>query len=267
MQRQAMIDHTGTTALITGGASGIGKAIAAALKQRGASIIIADINEANLAAAAAELGSDTQTVHCDLARPGAPARLVEEAAALTGRLDLVCSNAGIGHNKRLLKETFDENVERLFNVNLFAGLRLAQAYADLLKRTNAKGRMLVTASENSLSVPTAVKGTGLGLYAATKHGILIACEWLRDELKGGGVPIDLHVLLPGAVYTPLVARALPDPKLAPKALGLIMPDRCADIALKGMDLGLFYIPTQPHLVSDMEPRLEAMEASAKALGL
>lgn len=260
-----MIDHTGTTALITGGASGIGKAIAAALRTRGATVIIADFNEATLTTAAAELGTGTHAILCDLANPDAPARLIEEAYGLNGRLDLVCSNAGIGNNRRLLKQTIDDNVERLFNVNLFAGLRLAQNYAARLTAQNARGRMLFTASENSLSVPSAVKGMGLGMYGATKHALLIMLEWLRDESRSA--PIDIHVLLPGAVYTPLVAKNLPDPAMAPPALNLIMPDRCAEIALKGMDLGLFYIPTQPHLLADMRPRVDAMAASLKALGL
>jgi short-subunit dehydrogenase len=184
---------------------------------------------------------------------------------VTGRLDLVCSNAGIGHNKRILKEPLDAATDRLFNVNLFAAVRLAQAYAARLEAENARGRIMFTASENSLSVPSAVKGMRLGLYAATKHALLITLEWLRDEVAGG--PLDVHVLLPGAVYTPLVARNLPDPKMAPPALNLIMPDRCAEIALKGMDLGLFYIPTQPHLLADMQPRVDAMKASLKALQL
>ena len=262
-----MIDHKGTTALVTGGASGIGKAIATTLKRHGATVIIADIDEANLKTAAAEIGEGTHTIACDLADPGAPAQLIAQAHALTGRLDLVCSNAGIGRNKRLIKEPLDADTDRLFNVNLFAGLRLAQAYVSLLKEKGARGRMLFTASENSLSVPTAVKGAGLGLYAATKHALLIMLEWLRDELKDAHAPIDTHVLLPGAVYTPLVARVLPDPAKAPPALDLIMPARCAALALKGMDLGLFYIPTQPHLLTDMQPRAEAMKASIKALGL
>lgn len=260
-----MIDHNGTTALVTGGASGIGKAIAAALKKRGATVILADVNEPNLKAAAAELGEGAQTIACDLADPQAPARLIEQAHGLTGRLDLVCSNAGIGRNKHVLKEPFDVDTERLFNVNLFAGLRLAQAYNARLTATNARGRMLFTASENSLSVPSAVRGSRLGLYGATKHALLVALEWLRDEAKDAA--IDVHVLLPGAVYTPLIARVLPDPSKAPPALELIMPERCAEIALKGMDLGLFYIPTQPHLLTDMQPRMEAMKASLKALGL
>jgi short-subunit dehydrogenase len=105
----------------------------------------------------------------------------------------------------------------------------------------------------------------MAMYAATKHALLIAAEWLRDETQGD--PFTVHALMPGAVYTPLVARALPDPKLAPKALDLIMPERCAEVALKGVDLGLFYIPTQPHLAVDMGPRHEGVAAAVRALGL
>lgn len=260
-----MIDHTGTTALVTGGASGIGKALAQALKARGATVIIADVNEATLQAAAVDLGNGTHALVCDLAAAHEPARLVERAHALTGRLDLVCSNAGIGLNKRVLRQPIDAHADRLMNVNLFAGIRLAQAYAAKLAQTSARGRMLFTASENALSIPAAVKGAGLGLYAATKHALLIMLEWLRDE--SSSAPIDIHVLLPGAVYTPLVAKNLPDPAMAPPALNLIMPARCAEIALRGMDLGLFYIPTQRHLVDDMQPRMEAIRASVNALEL
>lgn len=260
-----MIDHHGKTALVTGGASGIGKALASALKARGATVILADIDAATLGEAAAELGTGTHSIPCDLAHPDAPARLIEEAYRITGRVDLVCSNAGIGNNRRLRKQELDDKAARLLDVNLFAGLRLAQRYLSMLESRGARGRMLFTASENSLSVPSAVRGMGLGLYAATKHALLILLEWLRDETREGAV--DLHVLLPGAVYTPLVARNLPDPAMAPPGLHLIQPERCAEVALAGMDLGLFYIPTQRHLLDDMQPRMEGIRAAIDALGL
>ena len=124
---------------------------------------------------------------------------------------------------------------------------------------------MITGSENSLSVPAAVKRSALGMYAATKHGVLIMAEWLRNELADA--PIDLHVLMPGAVYTPMIARVLPDPAKAPPELGLIMPERCAEIALKGLDLGLFYIPTHAHLIDDMVPRYHGVSEAIKILGL
>ena len=260
-----MIQYEGATALVTGAASGIGKAMASALARRGAHVVLADVNEAGVRSAAAELGGASRAIVADLAQPEAAQKLIDDAHAWRGRLDLVCSNAGLGHNRRLMKEELGDDVERLFAVNLFAALRIAQAYMRVIEGDNARGRLLITGSENSLSVPAAVKGAGLGLYGATKHGVLIMAEWMRDELAGK--PMDVHVLLPGAVYTPLVAKALPDPAKAPPELGLIMPERCAELALTGLDLGLFYIPTHAHLADDMRPRMEGVAEALKALGL
>lgn len=260
-----MIAYEGSVALVTGGGSGIGRALAHALAARGASVVLADVDAAAAHSVAAELGEHARAIVCDLAEPEAVERLVGDAMAWRGRLDLICSNAGLGRNRKLLKETLDADVERLFAVNLFAAVRVAQAYVRALEAKGGRGRLIITGSENSLSAPSAVKGRGLGLYGATKHGVLILAEWLRDELADA--QMDLHVLLPGAVYTPMIARALPDPAKAPPHLGLIMPERCAEIALKGMDLGLFYIPTHAHLVDDMRPRSEGVAAALKALGL
>jgi len=260
-----MIDFHDKTALVTGAASGIGAALAAGLAARGASVILADIDEAGLSATAAHIGPAAHVIVCDLAQAEAPGRLVEQSHALRGRLDLVCSNAGISRRRKVLKEMRDAALERLFAVNFFAGLAIAQSYVRVLEGTGARGRLMLTGSENSLSVPAMVRGAGLAMYGATKHALLIAAEWMRDEL--GDAPLDLHVLLPGAVYTPLIARALPDPAKAPPELGLIMPERCAELALGGMDLGLFYIPTHAHLADDMHPRLRGIEAALQALGL
>lgn len=260
-----MIAYEGSVALVTGGGSGIGRALAHALAARGAAVVLADVDATAVQSVATELGEHARAMVCDLAEPEAAERLVNGAMAWRGRLDLICSNAGLGRNRKLLKETLDTDVERLFAVNLFAAVRIAQAYVRAHEAKGERGRLIITGSENSLSAPSAVKGRGLGLYGASKHGVLILAEWLRDELTDA--QMDLHVLLPGAVYTPMIARALPDPTKAPPHLGLIMPERCAEIALKGMDLGLFYIPTHAHMLDDMRPRFEDVAAALKALGL
>jgi len=260
-----MIDYKGQVVLVTGGASGIGLALARALQARGAEVILADVNEAALAAAVQQLGPGCRALACDLSQPADQAGLVDRALQVAGRIDLVCSNAGVGRNKRVLKEAFDDLAERVLAVNLRAGIRIAQAYHAHLEATGRQGRILFTASENSLAVPAAVRGSGLGLYAASKHGLLIMAEWLRDETAG--VPMAVHVLLPGAVYTPLIQKALPDPAQAPAALNLIMPERAAEVALRGLDLGLFYIPTQRHLADDMQARFDDVRAAVTALGL
>ena len=264
-----MIDYQGTTILVTGGGSGIGRALAQAFAARGARVIVADRNAAGAAESAALCGAGAVAITTDLAQPEAAANLVRDAYAVSGRLDLIASNAGIGHNRRLLKANLDDaSVAKLFEINLFAALRLAQAYVAQLEARGARGRFIITGSENSLSVPAAVKGFGLGLYAATKHAVLILAEWLRDEMAGGNKPLDVHILLPGGVYTPLVAGNLaPDPATWPAEMAMILPERCAQIALAGLDAGLFYIPTHAHLAPDMQPRHDAVAAALKTLGL
>ena len=258
-----MIDYTGQTVLVTGGASGIGKALAEALAARGAGVIISDKPSDALTDVAHKIGG--YAISCDLSEPGAPEKLVTEAFAWKGRLDFIAANAGFGRRKKVLREDFGPDTERLFAVNMMAPIRMAQAYAARLAETGARGRLMITGSENSLSVPSAVRRSALGAYAATKHGVLILAEWLREELAGE--TMDLHVLLPGAVYTGLIAPNLPDPALAPKEIGLIMPERCAEIALRGIDLGLFYIPTHAHIADDMAPRTDGVRGALKALGL
>jgi NAD(P)-dependent dehydrogenase (short-subunit alcohol dehydrogenase family) len=226
--------------------------------------VIDDLEQRKIEAAVAEMGEKARGMVCDLAEPGAAEKAINDAIAWRGRLELVCSNAGIGHNKKIKNEPLGPQAERLFAVNCFAAVRVAQAYLRALEPGGARGRLMITGSENSLSVPPAVKGRGLGLYGASKHAVLIIAEWLRDECMDR---LDVHVLLPGAVYTPLIAQGLPDPKKAPPSLELIMPERCAEIALSGMDLGLFYIPTQAHIGDDIKPRYEGVLGALKQLGL
>ncbi len=261
-----MIDYTGTVALVTGAASGIGEAIASALAARGARVLCADVNTAGAESVAAAIGNGAKAMHCNMTEPEAAAQLIEDAYATWGRLDLVCSNAGIGFGGKLAETDFnDERMAKLFEINVFASLKLGKAYSQLLAQSSERGRMMVTGSEHSLSVPSAVRAGYLAMYGATKHALLIAMEWFRIEQEKG--PLDLHVLMPGAVYTPLIAGQLPDPAMAPPEFELILPEQCADIALKGMDLGLFYIPTQAHIVEDMQPRMQEVTSSLQALGI
>jgi len=260
-----MIDYENKIALVTGAASGIGRAVALALAARGAHVILVDIDEAGLAQTKDLIGPNTHLITCDLGDQQSARQLIDKAFALAGPIDLVCSNAGIARNRRLMKEEIDQSVEQLFAVNLFAGLWLAQSYVSALRASNHQGRMIFTGSENSLSVPESVKFFGLGLYGATKHALLIMVEWLRVELAQS--PINLHILLPGGVLTPPIEKGLPDPANPPENFHLISPARCAELALKGMDLGLFHIPTHPHSREDMQPRITSIEHALSAMGL
>ena len=265
-----MIDYEGQVALVTGAASGIGRGLARALAARGAHVIAADIDAVGVAATAALIGGEAMVI--DLAAAGAAAGLVDRAYASAGRIDMLFSNAGMGSGpgpKRLLKANLDsEHLAAMYEVNMFAALRMVQAWVPRLEADGRRGRLLITGSENSLSVPDAVKTFGLGLYAASKHGVLVLAEWLRGEMSGGNKPLDVHILLPGGVYTGMTADGLgPDPAGWPADMHIITPERCAEIALAGLDAGLFWIPTHRHLADDMAPRHAGVAAAVRVLGL
>lgn len=262
-----MIDYTDNTVLVTGAASGIGAALAGALAGRGARVICADRDTEGANATAETIGRGAVAIACDLSQPEAAAELVEKSFAVSNALDLICSNAGVGMSGRVVDQNIndDEELRRLFEVNFFAALKIAQRYHALLEEHGKRGRLMVTASENSLSVPSAVKRSQMAFYGASKHALLVALEWMRIEHEAG--PLSLHALLPGAVYTNMISPLLPDPAQAPPALELIMPDECAQRALRGIDEGLFYIPTQAHLLEDMAERRDAIAQALKVLNI
>ena len=96
-----MIDYNGKTALVTGAASGIGAALAKALAARGAQVLCADVNAEGVAGTVQDIGGNAVAITCDLANPAGAGQLLEDAWKTAGKLDLVCSNAGIGYRGTL----------------------------------------------------------------------------------------------------------------------------------------------------------------------
>jgi NAD(P)-dependent dehydrogenase (short-subunit alcohol dehydrogenase family) len=265
-----MIDYQDKVVLVTGAASGIGRALAVAMAACGARVLAADIDGDGAAETAQATGGDALTV--DLAQSVAAAALIGRAYDLAGRIDVIASNAGMGSGpgpKRLLKVDLDApRIAAMFEVNMFAAIRLVQAWVPRLEEDGRRGRIMITGSENSLSVPDAVKTFGLGLYAASKHGVLVLAEWLHGEMAGGNKPLDVHILLPGGVYTGMTADGLgPDPAGWPVDMHVITAERCAEIALDGLDKGLFWIPTHRHLADDMGQRYQGVADAVRALRL
>ncbi|MDC0374354.1 SDR family oxidoreductase [Pseudomonadales bacterium] len=114
-----MIDYNNKVVLVTGAASGIGAALARALTARGARVVCADINADGLQQTVVATGNKAKAITCDLADPNVAEQLIDDVYTEMGRLDLVCSNAGIGFAGKLAKTDFsDPRIDKLFEINL-----------------------------------------------------------------------------------------------------------------------------------------------------
>jgi len=255
--------------VVTGAATGIGRALAAAFAARGARVSGADVDAAAMAATAAEIGCAGLT--CDVAQRSDVDAMIAAATATHGPIDLICSNAGIGRSKSVA-DSNDALFDLLFNVNLRSAVHVTQSYLATLTANGSTGRILFTASENSLSIPPAVEEMRLGLYAATKHALLVMVEWLRLELKDG--PLSPALLFPGPVLNERFRAMMASPRYgegldpARKAMfeaQLISPAECADRAIAGLERGLFYIPTHAHLQADAHARMSELDAAFAAM--
>jgi NAD(P)-dependent dehydrogenase (short-subunit alcohol dehydrogenase family) len=191
---------TGQVAIVTGGGSGIGAALVRAMAARGATVVIADIDETAAKAVAAELTGVT-SVTLDVTDAAAVADLVTSVAADKGRLDFMFNNAGIavgGSAEELTLAHWD----RVIDVNLRGVIHgVHAAYPVMLAQGN--GHIVNTASLAGL-----VPGPMLAPYAAAKHAVVGLTLSLRAESAGRGVRFS--AICPGFVDTPLLGRVNPD---------------------------------------------------------
>ena len=272
----------GKTVLVTGGAQGIGRGIARQALLAGAKVVITNLDDAVGTATEAELKSlgSIRRVRADVTDNAASERLLDDIFAREGQLDVIFANAGAGLMKRLMDCSPDDVVSQ-FDLNYFSNLRLTQGYVRRVQARGAAGHVMYTGSENSLVMPPDNAELKMGIYGATKHALLVTAQWLRHELQGTGVSVS--VLMPGPVLTEslvstfnALATASADdplhqviPPHAEKMLRerFITCDECGRIALKGLELGLFFIPTQGYILDDVNTRHRELTAAFEALDL
>jgi NAD(P)-dependent dehydrogenase (short-subunit alcohol dehydrogenase family) len=182
-------------AVVTGAASGIGRALAERLQTAGCRVVLADVDGDALEEAVKELhGNPTPAlgVRCDV-RSGADVRSLRDAtSAAFGPADVVCLNAGVSPSGPVLA-TSEATWRWLMEVNLLGVTHGLTTFGpDLVSR--GEGHIVITASVTGL-VPT----PWLGPYSAVKHAVVALAEVLRRELEGSGVGVS--VLCPGVVRT------------------------------------------------------------------
>jgi NAD(P)-dependent dehydrogenase (short-subunit alcohol dehydrogenase family) len=191
---------TGRKILITGGASGIGRATCALFVQEGASVVVLDRNTADVA--------DVRAIAADVSDAGSVARAMQEAAQMMGGLDGLVNAAGVFINKDLM-ETDAQTWNTTIAVNLTGTFLCVQAAVPLLRQA-AKATIVNLASGVGL-LPT---GGGSTAYVASKGGVIAMTRALAAELAPG---IRVNAVCPGAVETPMTDGTLRD------AAGAIIP--------------------------------------------
>jgi short-subunit dehydrogenase len=185
----------GAIALVTGGSSGIGAAIARALTARGARPLVAGRDPGRLAEVARETGG--VALQADLADPEGPAALATAALREEGHVDLLVNNAGIGWAGPI-GEITAAKANELITVNLTAPIQLTRLLAPSMAERR-RGRIVFV---SSIAGATGVRDEAV--YAATKAGLSCFAESISYELRDGGVGVSL--IFPGVVDTPFFER-------------------------------------------------------------
>ena len=185
------------TALITGGASGIGLSIGKRLAETGMKVVLADIEVPVLEEAVAELkglGLEVMGVHCDVRDMGSVEEMKNQIEETFGNPKVVCLNAGIGFGSPISEATISD-WEWVIGVNLWGVINGLHTFLPAIKEMG-EGHIVMTASiAGHVSVPN------LGPYSATKFAVVAIAETLRKELLTENSEIGVSCLCPGFVST------------------------------------------------------------------
>ncbi|GGA64804.1 short-chain type dehydrogenase/reductase [Pseudoclavibacter endophyticus] len=188
-----MTDINGKIAIVTGGASGIGRGIAEQLIAEGASVVIADIEQAALDATAAEIGATG--VRVDVREIADIERLRDETLDRHGRVDIVVNNAGVGPISRIRDLTLND-WRWMIEVNLFGVINGVHTFLPVLEANADGGHIVNTSSMASLGTTS-----GVGPYTAAKSGVTGLSEVLDLELREDDSKVRVTVVIPGTVRT------------------------------------------------------------------
>ena len=188
-------------ALVTGGASGIGRALCLAFAEQGAAaVVVADIDGAGAAAVAETItasGGQAMAVAADVADPAEAASLAARAQDVFGRIDLLCSNAGIIVGGGV--EVPDEAWARIWAINVQSHVSLARAVLPGMVARGG-GYLVFTASAAGL-----LTQLGSAPYSVTKHALVALAEWMSISYADQGIRVSC--LCPQAVHTNLLATS------------------------------------------------------------
>ena len=265
-------DLAGKVAVVTGGASGIGKGIAVRLKAQGMRVVIADIEQAVLDRTAAELG--VVGVRVDVSSIDSVQALADEVMRRFGTVHVVCNNAGVGSVARIADMSLSD-WEWILGVNLWGVIHGVKVFLPLLKANPDGGHIVNTASMGGLSSMAT-----LGGYSVSKFGVVALSEVLALELAEDGSKVGVTVLCPGPVHSNLKSSHRNRPASLPRG-GLVDtdleasedgarmqwldPEEAGEVVVRAIRRGDLYGVTHPDMQFLVEDRhrqiVEAFEAA------
>lgn len=268
-----MRDFAGKVAVVTGAASGIGRATATRFAQEGMKVVLADIEEAALEHAVQSLvdeGHEVVGVPTDVSSWEAIQALAERTMQAFGGVNVVHNNAGVVVSGPIAELTIAD-WEWVLGVDLWSVIYGVKAFLPLIKQTG-EGHVVNTASTNGL-----VSGPAIGPYNVAKFGVVALTETLRRELEAEKSPVSASVLCPGAINTQIVTSKRNRPAESAKdhqsstveqvfeeRVGKLLaqvgkdPAEVADLVCKAIVADEFWILTHPDWKKVLQERVAAL---------
>jgi NAD(P)-dependent dehydrogenase (short-subunit alcohol dehydrogenase family) len=262
-----MKDFTGKTAVVTGAASGIGRALAGRFAAEGMRVVLADVQQDALDQAHAELresGADAIAVRTDVRKLDEVQALERSAVEAFGKVHILCNNAGVGAGGPMW-ETTEGDWEWVLGVNLWGVIHGVRTFLPGMIAHGEEGHVVNTASMAGM-----VAGPFMGPYNVSKFGVVALSETLFHDLRMANANINVSVLCPGFVNTNIgdAARNRP-PEYGEPTIRIepgdaraemfrqlmangMPPPQLAGIVFEAICERRFYILTHP----DMKPAIE-----------
>ena len=264
-----MKEFAGKTAVVTGAASGMGRAFATRFARGGMRVVMADIEAPALEAAASALrhsGHDVLPVVTDVSRLQSVQALAAVALERYGAVHLVCNNAGVeGYLDGAIWEASDKDWAWTFGVNFWGVVHGLRIFLPIMLAQDEEGHVVNTASTMGLVM-------GANMYGITKHAVLSLTETAYSQLKQRGSKVGISVLCPGLVDTRLFegsrnrppelrddpSAPLPEPRRI--LAGAMPPSEVAEIVLQAISEDVFYILTDHDWDDRIRSRFETVLA-------
>ena len=267
-----MQQFQGKTAVITGGASGIGLGIARALAARGMNLVIGDLDAAAMQTAEREFtaqGIDVATQTCDVSSLDAVQALADTAMHRHGAVHVVCNNAGVGIPTSARNMKLDD-WKWIIDVDLWGPIYGAKVFVPLLE-ASGEGHINATSSMAGL-----ISSGMMGAYNVAKHGVVALMAALERELRAKKSTVRASVLCPGPIntnisrnsvtYRPGQAKPQADGDKQGRVAENIQasleqgmaPNDVGELVASAIEPEKFWILTHPHWAKAVQKQLDAL---------